>query len=227
MKKTFYTELAYLIGIIVLALSAAMMVKADFGLSMVVAPAYLFHLKISQYFSFFTFGMAEYCFQAVLLIALVIIGRKFKRAYIFSLITAVIYGFTLDGFIALLSLISFDAIALRIVFFVLGLLLCSFSVALLFETYIPPEAYEVFVKETAERTGAKISTVKTLYDCASCALAVLLSFIFFGFGVFKGVGFGTVICALINGTIIGKFSSIFHRFFVFKDRFSFRSFFEN
>ena len=121
MKKTFYTELAYLIGIIALAFSAAMMVKADFGLSMVVAPAYLFHLKISQYLSFFSFGMAEYCFQAVLLISLIIIGRKFKRAYIFSLITAVIYGLTLDGFIALLSLISFDAIALRIVFFVLGL----------------------------------------------------------------------------------------------------------
>ena len=39
MKKTFYSELAYFIGIAVLALGTAMMEQADFGMSMVVAPA--------------------------------------------------------------------------------------------------------------------------------------------------------------------------------------------
>ena len=48
MKKTFYTEMAYVIGIITLALRTAFMEKADFGMSMVVAPAYLTYLKVSQ-----------------------------------------------------------------------------------------------------------------------------------------------------------------------------------
>lgn len=38
-KRVFYTELAYAIGIIVLALGTALMERADFGMSMVVAPA--------------------------------------------------------------------------------------------------------------------------------------------------------------------------------------------
>ena len=56
-RKTFSTELAYLIGIIVLAFGSAFMEKADFGMSMVVAPAYLLHLKISEFLPFYTFGM--------------------------------------------------------------------------------------------------------------------------------------------------------------------------
>ena len=49
MKRTFYTEMAYIIGIVTLAFGTALMERADFGMSMVVAPAYLIYLKISDY----------------------------------------------------------------------------------------------------------------------------------------------------------------------------------
>ena len=48
-KRVFYSESAYFIGIAVLALGTAFMKKANFGMSMVVAPAYLVHLKVSEY----------------------------------------------------------------------------------------------------------------------------------------------------------------------------------
>ena len=83
MKRTFYTEMAYIIGIVTLAFGTALMERADFGMSMVVAPAYLIYLKISDYLNWFSFGMAEYCFQAFLIIVLVIILRGFKRKYLF------------------------------------------------------------------------------------------------------------------------------------------------
>ena len=69
-KRIFYCELAYFFGIVVLAFGTALMEKADFGMSMVVAPAYLIHLKISEYVPSFSFGMSEYIFQAVLLVLL-------------------------------------------------------------------------------------------------------------------------------------------------------------
>ena len=46
------------------------MEKAGFGVSMVVAPAYLLYRWLSPVWSFVTFGMAEYCLQAVLLLAI-------------------------------------------------------------------------------------------------------------------------------------------------------------
>ena len=96
MKRIFYTEIAYIVGIVALAFGTALMERADFGMSMVVAPAYLIYLKISDYLNWFSFGMAEYCFQAFLIIVLVIILRGFKRKYLFSFITAFIYGNVLD-----------------------------------------------------------------------------------------------------------------------------------
>jgi uncharacterized membrane protein YczE len=104
-KRVFYTEAAYLIGLAVIALGAALMAAADFGMSMVVAPAYLLHLKISRYLPFFSFGMAEYTLQAVLLLVLVLLLRRFKLSYLFSFVTAVFYGLLLDGAMALMGLL--------------------------------------------------------------------------------------------------------------------------
>lgn len=204
MKKIpFSTEAAYFAGLLLLALGTAFMERADFGISMVVAPAYLIHLKLSQTLPFYTFGMSEYVFQAFLIAALALVLRRFKRAYLFSFLTAVIYGFTLDLMMKLVARLPMEGTALRIVFYAGGLILCSVGVAFFFKTYLIPEAYELFVKELADRLGAKTSLVKTVYDIISCAVGVLLSFIFFGFGRFEGVKAGTIVCALINGPLIG------------------------
>ena len=79
-----------------MAFGTALMEKADFGMSMVVAPAYLIHLKISEYVPSFSFGMSEYIFQAVLLVLLSLGMHKFKKSYILSFATAFIYGTVLD-----------------------------------------------------------------------------------------------------------------------------------
>lgn len=202
-KIKFYTELAYVLGILGLALGTALMERADFGLSMVVAPAYLIYLKLSQVWSFVTFGMAEYTLQACLLVVTVLVLRKFRVSYLFSFVTAVIYGFALDGCMALVGLIPGGSFAWRIGFYVVGLLLCAAGVAFIFRTYIAPEVYELFVKKVSAKLNRSVSRFKVVYDCASCMIAVALSFTFFGWGHFEGVKLGTVVCALINGWLIG------------------------
>ena len=228
MKKKWilYSEAAYILGLVILALGTALMEKADFGMSMVVAPAYLLHLKLVDTLPFFSFGMAEYMLQGVILVLLAIGMRRFKRAYLFSFVTAVFYGFTLDAMMALVSALGADSFALRALWYVLGMVVCSLGVALLFHTYISPEAYELFVKEMAEKTGRPIPGIKTIYDCTSCLIAVGMSFAFFGFGRFEGVKLGTILCALVNGTIIGMISKWLNGTFETKDAFALRRFFQ-
>lgn len=225
-KKYFPTELAYLIGITILAFGAAFMARADFGMSMVVAPAYLLHLKVSQFLPFFSFGMAEYTLQAVLLIVLAIIMRRFKRSYLFSLGTAVFYGFVLDIFMQIVANFPAETAAWRVVWYIIGLMLCTAGVSLLFHTYISPEAYELFVKEVSAKISMDISKFKTIYDCTSCLVAILLSFLFFGCGHFEGVKLGTILCALVNGWMIGRFTKIFEAVFEFRDGLKLRKYFE-
>ena len=216
-KKVLFRELCYVLGLLTLPLGAAMMERADFGLSMVIAPAYLLHLKISQFFPAYTFGMSEYVLQAVLLAVLCVVLRKFKITFLLSFVTAVLYGFMLDLYMFLVGLLPFFGLPSQLVFYVVGLLLTALGVAFFFESYFPPEVYELFVKELTVKTGAKIQKVKTIYDCCSCLLSIGLSFAFFGLFHFEGVKLGTIVCALVNGWMIGRCSHLIGTMFELRD----------
>ncbi len=221
-KRRFSREMAYVVGLVILAFSTAMMERAAFGMSMVVAPAYLLHRWLEPMLPFVTFGTAEYVLQGGLLVLTIAAVRRFRVSYLFSFVTAVVYGFVLDGWIAVLDLApaaAMETIPMRVFLYVAGMIFCAMGVSLMFRTYISPEVYELFVKEFSDRWGKNISVVKTVYDCVSCAVAVAMSFAIFGVGQFVGVQWGTVVCALINGWIIGRWSSFWDRHFTFTDRF--------
>jgi uncharacterized membrane protein YczE len=226
MKKTFFSETAWIAGALFLALGTAMMERADFGMSTVVAPAYLLYLKVSQSLPFFSFGMAEYTLQAILLIILGLILRRFRRSYLFSFITALVYGFVLDLMMKPLAMVPAQSMAMRLFLYIAGMLVCAIGVAFYFKTYISPAAYELIVKEVAREGNHDIGKVKIIYDVTSCLISVVLSFLFFGFGHFEGVKAGTFIVAVLNGPLISKCSDILDRMFEFKDRFRFRKYFE-
>lgn len=225
-KPIFYTELSYLLGLVIMAFGAAFTELAGFGMSMVVAPAYILHLQVSQFLPWFSFGVAEYCVQAVLILVTALVMRRFKLSYLFSFVTAILYGLVLDGAIQLLSAFPTEGIVLRIVWFLIGTVLCSLAVSLFFHTYISPEVYELIVKEFSQRFSINVNKVKTIYDCISTLLAIVLSFAFFGFGVFRGVGLGTVFCALINGFLIGRISALLERVFYFRNRLKLEKYFQ-
>jgi uncharacterized membrane protein YczE len=234
MKKTFYSELAYVFGIIFLALGTALMERADFGMSMVVAPAYIIHLRLVRIWPFFSFGMAEYCLQFFLLILLVIVMRRFKKGYLFSFVTAVVYGFTLDFFMFAVRMTLSrgglsqyaGTLAGRCCLYSAGIIICSLGVALLFKTYFSPEVYELAVREISALANRPIAIVKTTYDMTSLFVSVVLSFAFFGWMHFEGVRLGTLLTALINGWLIGKIQGVLDSRFVFRDLMDLRRFFD-
>lgn len=225
-RPFFSNELAYVVGIIAVAFGVALMEKANFGVSMVVAPAYLLYLKLSPSYPFFTFGMAEYTLQAVLLVAMMIILRKFKLSYLFSFVTAVVYGFTLDFCMWSVKGIDAQPVWARLVMFLGGMVLCSIGISFFFHSYVSPEVYELFVKEVSHHIGMDINRFKTIYDCSSCAISIAMSFAFFGLWHFEGVKLGTVFCALVNGSMIGAVSRFLEKRFEFKDCFKLRKYFE-
>ncbi len=220
MKKIkLHAEGAYVVGLVLLALSVALMEKANLGISMVVAPAYILSLK----FDFLTFGMAEYLLQAVLLVIMCLALREFRVSYLFSFVTAFVYGLILDGFISLCAGLPVNTLALRLLWFVLGMLGCAAGISLLFHTYFAPEVYELVVKEVSRKYNIPLSKCKTAYDFISCAVAILLSFALLG--ALKGVYWGTVFCALVNGTIIGWMGKGMEKIFDFSPKWKLEKYF--
>ena len=223
-KNTLYTEISYLLGLIILALGTAFTTVSNLGVSMIVAPAYLLHLKISTFLPFFTFGMAEYTLQGIIIIVMCLVIRKFHYSYLFSFVTAVLYGLCLDASLMLISKIPSDSLTMRLVLFAVGTLLATLGVAFFFRTYISPEAYELFVKKVSARFGIAIHKFKYGYDAASLIISVVLTFAFFG--TFKGIGWGSVVSTLFNGILILFWSKILDKLFVFKDAFALAEYFD-
>lgn len=212
-KPVFYKELCYLFGIVILAVGASMLVKANFGVSVVICPAYLLHLKLSQIWPFFSFGMAEYVVQGTLLVLLILLVRRFHWSYLFSFATALFYGAVLDLILGLFALFPLEQFLPRILFFLVGLIFCAIGVSLVLHTYLSPEVYELLIREVSLRYQWKLFMVKTVYDCSSCFVSVLLSFSFFGLFHFRGVGFGTLISALCSGALVGLVGRFLERHF--------------
>ena len=208
-KLRISSELFYLIAIVVLAVSVCMITAADFGVSMIVAPAYILSLKVD----FLTFGQSEYVLQALLFIAFCIVMKKIKLVYFSSFVTCLIYGAVLDFFRAVIPLFNpaitvpgSMAMPVRIVLLICGMLLTSFSVAMFFGTYLYPQVYDFFVKGISARYNLNRRKVKTCFDCSCLAVASAMTLLFFR--RFEGVGIATLVIACVNGTIIdfcGKF----------------------
>lgn len=224
-KRIFYSEFAYILGIVLVAVGVAFMEKANFGVSMVVAPAYLLYRWLNPMWSVFTFGMAEYTLQAILLVIMMLVIRRFRVSYLLSFVTAVLYGFVLDGCMWLAAFLPADQIWLRLIWYVLGMLFCATGVSMMFHTYLSPEVYELFVKEVSGQFRININKFKTGYDITSCIIGLLMSFAIFGMGQFVGVSWGTIVCALVNGFMIGRFSAYYEKNWEFQDKLSWRGFF--
>lgn len=224
-KHTFYTGAAYILGLIMLALGTALMARGGFGISMVVAPAYILHLKLSQSFAFFTFGACEYLLQAVILAIMMLILKRVRLIYFLTFATTVIYGLLLDASMLALPQIAVGNYGLRIAVYIIGVLLCTSAIALFFKTYLPPAAYEVFVKNVSRKFGIKLFNFKTAFDISFCLIAAVMSLVFFG--EIRGIGVGTVLCALIYGSLIGLFTKHFDTFWCFKNAFNLKIFKES
>lgn len=214
------SEVTYFAAIVLLSLAVAILSTADFGISMIVTPAYLLSLKAG----FLSFGQAEYVVQAIVFILLCIVLKRFRFVYFFSFGTCLIYGFVLDLWrkIPFLNPAATPPgsmnLSLRIAMFVIGMILTSFSVALFFKTYLFPQVYDFFVKAVSCKYGIKLSRLKTIVDLSCLTASVIMTFAFFG--KIRGIGWGTLIMALLNGTVIGFFSKLLDKAFDFKPTFT-------
>ena len=86
-KPVFYTEIAYVIGLLLLAWGTALTVCGGYGISMVVAPAYILHSALSQHWPWFSFGIAEYVLQAIILGIMMLLLRKVKITFFLFVIS--------------------------------------------------------------------------------------------------------------------------------------------
>jgi uncharacterized membrane protein YczE len=225
MKKISKTnELLWLFGIIFVAFGVAICSKANLGVSMIAAPAFIIYEAIAPLWSGFSVGMTEYLIQGVILIILCIILRKFRWTFLLAFLVAFIYGYTLDFFIWVFKDVSFDAVWLRWVMLIVGDVLVAFGVACCFKTYMPLQVYELFVSEISKKFSFSITKVKMVFDYTLLTISLILAFSLFGdvktfdwatigYSSFHSIGLGTIVTTIINSPIIAFMSKLLNATF--------------
>ncbi len=213
------SEVIYVLAVVILAFSVCLATAADFGVSMIVAPAYILSIK----FPVLTFGQWEYVTQGVLFIIFCIIMKRFHWTYLVSFFTCLFYGAVLDLW-RLIPIFnpnvtapgSFD-LWLRILFFVVGILLTSLSIALFNKCYIYPQVVDMVPQGVCKKFDFKFAYVKYVFDGTYLVLGLVLSLIFFGNVV--GLSFGTAIMFVINGFFISFLMKMLDKAFMFEPAF--------
>ena len=215
-------ELLWLLGIVFVALGVAICSKANLGVSMIAAPAFVIHEALAPFWPSLSVGVTEYIIQGLLLLILCLAVRRFNWRYLLAFAVAVLYGYVLDFFLWLLGGVSFDAVWLRFVMLLLGDTVTAFGVACFFRTYMPLQVYELFVAELADRFGFPLGKTKLGFDMSLLALSLLLAFTLFSdvksldfttvwYTSFHSIGLGTLITAAINSPLIACMGKLVDR----------------
>lgn len=211
-------EAAWLCGTFFCALGVALCTKANLGLSMIAAPAYIIHVFMENFLPWYTQGTSEYIWQAFLLIVMCIIVRKFKPKYLLTFVCAVIFGFAVDGSLFILGgPAPYQSLATRIIAFVFGEIITAIAIAFNFRTSLPLPVYELVVSEVSKKYGKDINKVKQANDIIMLLVSLMLAFALNR--SFDGIGIGTVIITLINAPLIAFIGKLLDRFFDFSPRF--------
>ena len=218
------SELLWLLGDIFVAVGVAICSKANLGVSMIAAPAFVVREALSSLWGGLTVGVVEYALQGVLLLLLCFLVRRFNWRYLLAFAVAILYGYTLDLTLWLLSPISFDAAWLRWIMLLVGDAITALGVACFFRTYMPLQVYELFVSETASYFRISLPKVKCAFDLSLLAISVALAFLLFGdangfdwstigYSDFHSIGLGTAVTTLINSPLIVAMGKLLDRMF--------------
>ncbi|MGN1147708.1 MAG: DUF6198 family protein [Lachnospiraceae bacterium] len=221
MKKEIrnFGEASWAFGTVLCGLGVCLSANSGFGVSMVAAPAYILYMKMSTFFPWLTFGMAEYFLQGILVLFCCIIMGRFKWKYLLSFGTAICYGFCLDLWRLLFGTVIYPLLWQRILSGIAGMFITAFSIALFLRTYLPQEAYELVVKELTEKTGANMHKVKWIYDITSLIVAIFMMLLFFHRFSLDMIGVGTLLLTLCNTPLIALFGRILDKYVSFAPAF--------
>lgn len=225
------SELLWFFGVIFVALGVSICSKADLGVSMIAAPAFIIYEAVAPLWQGFSVGMIEYLVQGLLLIIMCIAVRKFDLRYLLGFGVAVLYGYALNLFLAILSVFQVNSVVGRWVLLLVGDTCTAFGVACFFHTYMPLQVFELFVTELTSRYRLDIHKVKWAFDMSLLAVSLLLVFVLFGdvktfdwttigYASFHSIGLGTLVTTAINSPIISFMDKVISRIFEDTPRFS-------
>lgn len=201
LKKWFY----FVIGVLINSFGIALITKGALGTSPISSVPYVLSLQ----FSSFSFGMTTFLINSIfILIQIVLLKKNFKPLQFLQFGVNILFSSFIDFSMSLLSFLELSNIWMQLIVLVLGCLVLAIGIN--FEVapkimFVPGEGAVQAISDTFHTNFSK---TKVAFDTTLMGIALLLSFLFFGH--LNGLGFGTIISALIVGLFVNGVRNILH-----------------
>lgn len=223
-KLNKFGEIYWFLGSLLIALGVTICKKADLGVSMINAPAFIIYEAIEGKVSFLSVGVIEYAIQALCAILLCIVVGKIKLSYVLSILVGIFYGYVLDLWLIILGPKPFEQVWLRYLMLVVGNVITSSGVACFFRTYLPLQSYDIFVKDVSLKYNLNMNIFKYIYDATLFVISVVLAISLFGdvasfdwSEIYKTsyhtLGLGTLVSAVMNAPTIALVGKLLDKVF--------------
>lgn len=224
------SELLWLMGMVFLALGVALTSKADLGVSMLSAPAFVVHDAVAPHWAAFSVGVSTYLTQGLALLIMCIVVGRFNWRYLLTFVVAVVYGYVLDLFLWILEPIELTAVWQNWLMLFAGMFATAIGVASFFRTYLPLQVFELFVSELSARFRLNINKTKWCFDITLLVLSVALALLLFPLGDFElkslasssfhSIGLGTLVMTAANSPLIAACGRVLDKYFDASPRFA-------
>ena len=184
------------------------MLYSGSGISAISSVPYAF----SEVFPFLTLGTWTYLFQAVLILTLMVLRRRFGVSYLFSFVVGFVFSELLDLHELWINVLPVNP-GWRVLYFVVSYLILCFGIAPSNRCKLPIDPTDLFPRELAQITKITYPKVKISFDAICLLVTAGMTLLFLGH--LQGIGIGTVLAALTMGKVIGIMGNWLDRHFVF------------
>lgn len=210
MKIFLLRNFYFLLGIIINSLGIAFITKAALGTSPISSVPYVLSLHFTPTFGQFTFFMNMF----FILGQIILLRRQFRPVQFLQIAVNIVFSAFIDIFMFFLSWLEPAWLPAKILSLLVGCIILAFGICIEVAPNVLMVPGEGLVKAIAGTGRWRFGTVKIAFDTTLACIACSLSFIFFGFGNFVGLGIGTIISAFLVGRFVNLFNirlALIHR----------------
>jgi len=193
----------YLAGLFLLALGVAFSIKSNLGVSPINTVPYV----LSHVAALDVGLMTAMVNTFYVLVQFMLLGRDMPPINILQVVCGATFGLFVTLANSLLAFATPASYMLRLGLLGISILCLGIGTLLYLTADLIPKPSEGLMLAAEKRTGWKLSSIKTGFDCGMVAISFLISILFLGNVV--GIGIGTLITALSVGSVFGVFKKLY------------------
>lgn len=202
MRKRKASQLAvrlgiYCIALLILAFGITLSVNSKLGVSPVSSLPYV----VSQILQVSLGTCTTIVYALYVLVQMVLNGKKFQPELLLQLVFSTLFGYFVDAAKGVMGDFALPGYLGQLAMLGASIVLIGFSLVLYMDVRIASMPAEGLVACISEKYGKPFSKVKTVFDCTSVLVGLVLCFAFLGRVV--GIREGTVLTALLVGRMTG------------------------